>query len=559
MQTFNPSPELPIFQTVTRHTIVANPKTAAKMMDVWSWISELPNSDEWTESDSALMFELASSKSSQEESTRSIQLKAERTAGSNSEALVTFTICLQGFHPLDAPKTLWVSDTCPLNSEKPFLPLVLQLLQEIIARSPTAQNSTCPRSQLQKLKPDPVTWIMDSHSAESFSSFFSLVFITRLFWLCAFDAPAEAGSLCFESVLGPHLETLSCKQAPVLRTFLVTVGVDAELCFMRALGYMLAKWHILREVGVGLQTLAPLASQQAGLSYATEAHGLWVLKGYAPILAMNPTCPISNKFCILEAKDTVLKYALAHHQLEAVIQLEYAVRFYDGYIQVNTRVNNLRFHVVRLGFKKSEGVDYDDERHFVSRARVWVGPEVGATYVGGLSLGRSTNNGEKEVEIQRILKGGYGDTKAPKVKTRSGMATKTRMKSWRWDQDVEGNAAVFDAVLYDNMTGQEVATVRKPVGDGNGVGGRNGRSSGIRCNGPNRPFTKTGGVVFAGDEYGEEVEWRLGKEMEGSVLKWRLGGQVWVSYWPSEVKSSHFETRCVEWCDEVDLPLIPAK
>ncbi|KAJ6671163.1 hypothetical protein OIU85_014976 [Salix viminalis] len=149
----------------------------------------------------------------------------------------------------------------------------------------------------------------------------------------------------------------------------------------------------------------------------------------------------------------------------------------------------------------------------------------------------------------------------PKVKTRSGMATKTRMKSWRWDQDVEGNAAVFDAVLYDNMTGQEVATVRKPVGDGNGggVGGRNGRSSGIRCNGPNRPFTKTGGVVFAGDEYGEEVEWRLGKEMEGSVLKWRLGGQVWVSYWPSEVKSSHFETRCVEWCDEVDLPLIPAK
>ncbi|KAJ6409526.1 hypothetical protein OIU84_009095 [Salix udensis] len=265
------------------------------MMDVWSWICELPNSDEWTESDSALMFELASSKSSQEESTRSIQLKAERTAGSNSEALVTFTICLQGFHPFDAPKTLWVSDTCPLSSEKPFLPLVLQLLQEIIARSPTAQNSTCPRSQLQKLKPDPVTWIMDSHSAESFSSFFSLVFITRLFWLCAFDAPAEAGSLCFESVLGPHLETLSCKQAPVLRTFLVTVGVDAELCFMRALGYMLAKWHILREVGVGLQTLAPLASQQAGLSYATEAHGLWVLKGYAPILAMNPTCPINNK------------------------------------------------------------------------------------------------------------------------------------------------------------------------------------------------------------------------------------------------------------------------
>jgi len=43
------------------------------------------------------------------------------------------------------------------------------------------------------------------------------------------------------------------------------------------------------------------------------------------------------------------------------------------------------------------------------------------------------------------------------------------------------------------------------------------------------------------------------------VLKWRIGGQVWVSYFPNEVKSSYFETRCVEWCDEVDLPLIPGK
>jgi hypothetical protein len=25
------------------------------------------------------------------------------------------------------------------------------------------------------------------------------------------------------------------------------------------------------------------------------------------------------------------------------------------------------------------------------------------------------------------------------------------------------------------------------------------------------------------------------------------------------VKSSYFETRCMEWCDEVDLPLIPGK
>lgn len=401
---------------------------------------------------------------------------------------------------------------------------------------------------------------MDSHSPESFSSFFGLVFLTRLFWLCAFDAPSEAGSLYFEFLLGPNLEALSCEHAPVLRAFLVTVGVDVELCFMRTVGYMLAKWLILRELAVGLQTLVPMSGHHAGFSYATEAHGFWVLKGYAPISALKPVCSRNNKIAVGEATDAVLKYTLAHHQLEAIIQLEYSVEFCDGYIRVNARVNNLRFHVVKLGFKKNEDMDFAEERHFVSRVRVWVGPEIGSTYVAGLSLARSTNNIERELEMQRTVKGGFGTVQAPKVKTRARMATRTRMKNWRWDQDVEGNAVVFDGVLYDNMTGHEVAT-RKPLSHGSDVGSGNSYGNGFRnrYNGPNRPFTKMGGLVLAADECGEGVEWRLSKEMEGSVLKWRIGGQVWVSYWPNEVKSSYFETRCAEWCDEVDLPLLAAK
>ncbi|KAJ4837468.1 hypothetical protein Tsubulata_013179 [Turnera subulata] len=519
-------------------------------MDIWSWICELPNSEVWADSDSPPVFELASCKSSGDGSTRSIQLKAERTAGSNSDELVTFTVSLQGFHPSSAGKTLWVSDTCHLNSENPFLPLLVQLLQDIITRSPTAQDSTCPRSQLQKLKPEPVAWIMETHSPESFSGFFTLVFLTRLFWLCSFDAPSEVGSMYFESLLGPNLEELAYKHWPVLRAFLITVGVDTELCFMRTVGYMLSKWLILREIGMGLRTLAPWPGHHAGFSYATEAHGLWLLKGYAPILAMKPTSGVGNKFV---PQDLVLKYALAHQQLEATVQMEYTVQFLDGFIQVRAHVNNIRLHMVKLGYAQNDGEEKADERHFVSRARVWVGPEVGATYVGGVSLGRSTDNGEKEVELQRTLKSTHGESKIPSVKTRAKMATKSRIKNWRWDQDVEGNAAVFDAVLYDNKTGHEAATWRPISGDLGGNGLRN------RQNGPNRPFTKMGGLVFAADEYGEGVEWRLSKEMEGSVLKWRIGGYVWVTYWPNEVKSTYYETRCVEWCDEVDLPLIPAK
>lgn len=527
------------------------------MLDIWSWICELPNSDEWNKSDSPPLFELASSKPSPDGSTdQSIQLRAERTAGSNTDTLVTFTVCLQGFHPFNTPKTLWVSDTCPISSEKPFLPLLLQLLNEIMSRSPTGHVSTCPRSQLQKLKPGPVSWVMDSHSPESFSSFFNLVFLTRLFWLCACDAPSEVGSLYFNSLLGPNVDVLSCTHVPVLRTFLVSVGVDAELCFMRTLGYMLAKWLILREVGVGLQTLTPSHGNNLGFSYASEAHGFWVLKGYAPVLGMKLTRSSDRRFQfpvkVMEAKECVLRYGLAHQQLEAVIQMEYTVGFYDGFIQLNTRVDNIRLHVANLGFNKSDDADYA-ETHFPSRIRVWVGPEVGATYVAGVSLGRSTSNGEKEMERQKVVKGNFEKSTGP-PKVKSTMMTRTKTKNWRWDQDVEGNAAIFDAMLYDNVTGIEVATWKPLSGGGN-----------LRHNfqnryvGANRVFTKTGGLVFAGDKYGEGVGWRLSKEMEGSVLKWRIGGQVWLSYWPNEVKSSYFETRCVEWCDEVDLPLIPGK
>lgn len=154
------------------------------------------------------------------------------------------------------------------------------------------------------------------------------------------------------------------------------------------------------------------------------------------------------------------------------------------------------------------------------------------------------------------MKGSFGKTKVPKVKATSRTTSRTRIRSWRWDQDAEGNAAVFDGVLCDSSSGQEVATGHP------GAGSSSGSEFQKRYTGANRPFTKAGGVIFAGDECGRDVVWRLSREMEGSVLKWRVGGQVWLTYWPSNVdviRTSHFETRVVQFCEEVDLPLIPGK
>ncbi|KAL2537234.1 hypothetical protein Fot_18625 [Forsythia ovata] len=528
-------------------------------MDIWSWICELPDSNEWSESNSPQTFLLAASKPTllNKTSVQTIELRAERTFGSDSESFLTFSIrFLESNTSSAAEIIIWTSDPCPLASDKPFLPLILQLLQEIVSRSPTAHDNTCPRSQIQKLKPEPVSWILDSHLPESFSNFFNFIFLAHLFWLCACDAPSEIGSLYFHSLLAPNLETFSRKAGPVLRNFFIAVGTDVEICFMRTFGYIAAKWLVSSEVEVGLQSLALLPSHNLGFSYAMESHGLWILKGYSPVKSMQMCSNNARKNyqfpSIIEAKESVLKYALAHQQIEAVMQLEYTVGFNDGFIQVNARVDNLRLHVVKLGFKKNDmDGDWMDEKYFPSRVRVWVGPEVGASYVGGLSLGRSTDNMEREMEMQKSLKGTYGKSKVPKMKTMARMASRTKMKNWRWDQDAEGNAATFDGILCDNTTGVEIA-MWKPL-NGGGVQFQK------RYTGGSRAFTKSGGLIFSGEEYKDGVRWRLSKEMEGSVLKWRIGAQVWLTYLPNDVNSSYYETRCIEWCDEVDLPLIPIK
>ncbi|CAA7058633.1 unnamed protein product [Microthlaspi erraticum] len=522
-------------------------------MDPWSWICELPESPEFAESDSHAVFQLV------DNLTRSIQLRVERSSAPDPESLsLTFKVVVEGFNRLKS-STIWVSDKCTLLSEKPFLPLVLQLLREVISLSPTTRDGACTKSELLEIKPGPVNWVMDSHSPESFSSVFNLLLLTRLFWLCVFDAPSEVGSFFFQHLLGPHVKALTCQRSPVLRTFLVSLGVDAELCIVRAASYALSKWMISKEVGLGnlglKQISSPLSRHSLGFAYATEAHGLWVLKGYFPISSMNVANNNSSnevhnkiiKFPFVEPKEAVLRYALSHQQAEIIVQFEYSVRFHESYIKVNARVDNIRINVSKLGFHKGGGGPenqiadcYSEEKYFPSRVRVWVGPEIGSSHVSGLSLGRSTKNEEREIEVTRVLKGNFGKGKvAPRVKARARMSTKRKIKDWRIEQESEGNAAVFDAVLYDRESGQEVANA-KP------------RNEGLK-----NVFSKSGGMVFGRDEYGDEVGWRVGREMEGSVLKFRMGGKIWLTYWPNKLNTSFYETRCVDWCDEVDLPLVP--
>ncbi|KAM3406795.1 hypothetical protein ACQJBY_000703 [Aegilops geniculata] len=534
------------------------------MDEVWPWLATLPPPGA---GNGTVSIPLAASP---EADGASIVLQADCTTTADSgTAVIAFSIAVDSANGV-ARRVLWTSEAFAAASEvAPRLLLLAQLLDEVTALSPSIPSlSRKPFLSESKLDDEVVSAVIAAAGTDG-SPLFSLALLMRLFWLCAMEAPADLGFLFFQA-LGKDIERALAGCAPAaLGALLLSVGPDVEERFMRSLGYMLAKWCLLREMQSAPKP--PAKPDVACLSYATEVHGLWVLRGYAPVLAIPRVAGATSTATITALphelpEEPALRYGLVHQQLEAVAQVEYAVTARgDSFIVVGVRVDNIRVRVVRLGYgKKSDtGTEEDDvdddhvldgERHFPSRIRLWVGPRFGSSYATGPSLGRSTGNPEREVETTRTVKGAFsGATKLggdPNVKAKMRSSSRARNRSWRWEQEAEGSAGVFEGVLCDPATGTEVSSWRPGSREADPRSGMR-----RRYGGPGRAFSKMRGLVVAGDELPEEVTWRVGREAEGKTMRWRLGLKVWLSYLPNEVRSRHFETRCVEWAHEVELPL----
>lgn len=549
------------------------------MDEVWPWLASLPSPGPNTPLRSS--FPLAVSHDG-----ASIVLQTDCTSTSDDSTaesvLVAFSLTVDSANGVAG--ALWTSETFAAASlVASRLQLLGQLLDEVIALSPSIPSlgrNLGPDASESKLDAEVVCAVVEATGTDG-SAFFSLALLLRLFWLCALETPADSGYFFFQA-LGADIDRALGNCTRALGVFLLSVGPDVEERFMRSLGYMLAKWCLLREMQAPSpekpDALPIRLHPTACLSYASEVHGLWVLKGYAPVLAMPRVAgALSTPITALPhelPEEPALRYGLVHQQLEVVAQLEYAVSVRDKrFISVGVRVDNIRVRVVRLGYRKNDtdategdvGDDVmDGERHFPSRIRLWVGPRFGSSYATGPSLGRSTGNPEREVEMTRTVKGAFsGATKqassngGPRVKAKMRTSGRTRNQSWRWEQEAEGSAGVFEGVMCDPATGMEVSAWRTG-GNGGAVEAdpRNGMRR--RYGGPGRAFSKMRGLVVASDELPEEVTWRVGREAEGRTVRWRVGLKAWVSYLPNEVRSRHFETRCVEWAHEVELPLVAA-
>nr|CAD1837885.1 unnamed protein product [Ananas comosus var. bracteatus] len=478
------------------------------MEEVWSWMASLPSSPSWPAS-----LVLAAS------GHHSILLLADRTA--HGDPLLTFSLLLRSPHL--PPRTLWLSrpSSSSSSSSSSHLLLLHQLLAESISLSP---STTAPSVGLAA---EPVSKALDA-AREQGAAFMELALLLRLFWLCAADAPADAGFLFFRA-LGPALERAPRRCARALGAFLRAAGPDLEERCARSLGYMLAKWCLLRRLQFGLgegrgrggegDSPSPSSPSPLPLPPARTPAAAAAAAAAASPTPPRPTgsgssgaSPPSPPWPASGAAPPRRRRAAARREGRGA-----AVRAGAPAARGRGPARVLRDHDRREEEEEEETDDDDDddeeeaegdddvdgERHFPSRIRVWVGPEPGAAYATGPSLGRSTGNPEREVETTRTVKGSFasggGPTKrAAGVKAKARAAARTRGRSWRWDQDAEGAAAVFEGVLCDFATGAEVATWRP----GAGPGGDPRAGMRRRCGGPGRALTKAGAVVAAGDEAG---------------------------------------------------------
>lgn len=187
-----------------------------------------------------------------------------------------------------------------------------------------------------------------------------------------------------------------------------------------------------------------------------------------------------------------------------------------------------------------------NEKHFPSRISLQLTPLVQSDILS-LSVCRSTDNPVHEVGVDTALGApasiGIG-VSAHETVTRS-------LKPWKFEHSVHGNTAALSWFLHDGARGRELFSSEPPKLEL--LQPRSWFRN--RYTNPGRPFTRSGGVIFAGDEYGEGVCWRMGVAAAGKTMEWEIKGRIWVTYWPNKKRTLHTETRRLEFRELLHLTI----
>lgn len=192
-----------------------------------------------------------------------------------------------------------------------------------------------------------------------------------------------------------------------------------------------------------------------------------------------------------------------------------------------------------------------EEKHFPSRIALRLTPTQ-QTDVLSVSVSKSSDNPTHEIGLEKSIEGSF-DPPNPYLgfKVAASESVTMSMKPWKFEQSVHGDSANLNWFLYDGGNGREVFSSKpsKLALIQPRAWFRDRYSSAYR------PFTKQGGVIFAGDEYGESVWWKVHGGALGKTMEWEIRGSIWLTYWPNKQRTFYSETRRLEFRELVNLPL----
>ncbi|PHT48619.1 hypothetical protein CQW23_12827 [Capsicum baccatum] len=485
--------------------------------DIFSWIHNLPSISKWkTDSISVCISPSCSSQPS-------LKLSVAKN----------YQFCIVADYNLSI--SLWTSkplklrhNSTKLLDDESIFSLLINFVQDVLNYGPNKNSSFVLR----------VPRIDFNNS--SFKEIFNFSFLTLAFIICIYEAPADLRSTSIIALKNQF----SCPQSRQASKLLVKIlGSNIEEQWMRSVNLAITNWI----VEINNSSNHPMKTPCTLFSYSFSTQGLWKVQLYCPIIAMDVETYTSS------LSDDNLRFSLNFHQLEGVIQLNHKVIVRKKWIEVMVNTDNIRCDVVRLVNESlmSERGAGISEKHFPSRISLQLTPTLQSNVLS-ISVNKSSDNPLREIGMEKTIEAGFDPPNTYMgLKVSAGETVVTSMKPWKFEQSVNGDGANLNWFLHDSGNGREVFSSKPSVFSliQPKAWFKNRYSSVYR------PFTKQGGVIFAGDEYGESVCWKVDKRAIGKTMEWELKGRVWLTYWPNKHLTSYAETRRLEFREVLHLNL----
>ncbi|RVX03051.1 hypothetical protein CK203_016701 [Vitis vinifera] len=488
--------------------------------DILVWIQNLPPLHEWRTSTMSIC--ICSPNSSAQPS---LNLSIAKTLLNPS---VSFSI-IADFH---LPISLWTSKPFKLSlkssrllDEETTSRLLSNIIEDILGYGFNKNNSWLRIPRID--------------SVANFKDIFTLSFHTLTFLILIYEAPADLRSKCLTNLKNQLAVSESREASKLLMRIL---GSNLEEQWMRSINLAITNWIVeLQATGHALKTPSPL------FSYAISTVGMWKVQLYCPVIAMDVENPSSS------SPDERMLFSLNYHQLEGVIQFNYRVVVRERWVEVMVNIDNIRCDVVRLvseALMTERGVGVA-EKHFPSRISLQLTPAL-QTKVLSVSVSKSSENPTREIGLEKTIEGGFdGPSSYLGLKVSSAETMTMSLKPWKFEESVHGYSANLNWFLHDSVDGREV------------VSSKPSKIALIhpkawfkdRYSSAYRPFTRQGGVVFAGDEYGENVRWKVDRSAMGKTMEWEIKGSISLTYWPNKCRTFYNETRRLEFREILRLTL----